>query len=144
MTMRRESIFVNKRILTTFMLILAGALVLTACGGSAGSASPTTGAASAQITLSTNPNPPAMGPVELVVDVKDVQGQPLDGAEVLVLASHTRMSGMNQQGLATAQGSGRYAITADLSGGMSGEWLITVQVRKDDLNLAQDFRIEVR
>jgi len=27
---------------------------------------------------------------------------------------------------------------------MSGEWLITVQVRKDDLNLAQDFRIEVK
>jgi len=133
---------VNKRILTTFMLILAGALVLTACGGSAGSASPTTGAASAQITLSTNPNPPAMGPVELIVDVKDARGQPLDGADVLLLASHTSMSGMDQQGSASAQGNGRYAITADLSR-MDGEWLITVQVRKDDLSLAEDFKIEV-
>ena len=53
------------------------------------------------------------------------------------------MSGMDQQGQATAQGNRRYAITADMSG-MGGEWLITAQVRKDDLNLAQDFRIEVK
>jgi len=129
--------------LSRLVAVLIAALALSACGGgSAGSTAPTS-AAGPQVTLTTNPNPPEMGPVELVIDVKDARGQPVNGANVLVLASHTDMSGMDQQGQATAQGNGRYAITADMSG-MGGEWLITVQVRKDDLNLAQDFRIEVK
>jgi len=137
--MPRESISVNKRILTTLMLCLAGALILSACSSS-GSAQPTP---SPQIILTTNPNPPMKGSVELIVDVKGAQGQPIDGADVRVLSSHTTMSGMDQQGQATAQGNGRYAITADMAG-MAGEWLITVQVRKGDLYLAQDFRIDVK
>jgi len=47
------------------------------------------------------------------------------------------------RGQAASQGNGQYTRAVELSG-MSGEWLITVQVRKDDLNLAQDFRIEVK
>jgi len=50
---------------------------------------------------------------------------------------------MDQRGQATAQENGRYTFTAEMSG-MSGEWLVTVQVRKDDLNIAQDFRVEVQ
>ena len=132
----------KQRILTTSILILIGVLALVACGGG-GASTPTPAATGAQITLITDPDPPVMGPVELIVEVKDAQGQPLDGANVLVLASHTDMSGMDQQGQATSQGNGRYAIMSEFSD-MSGEWLVTVQVRKDDLNLAQDFRIEVR
>lgn len=128
------------RVLTTLILILVSALALSACGGSGSSAQPTP---SPQIILTTNPNPPMKGSVVLIVDVKDAQGQPLDGADVRVLSSHTTMSGMDQQGQATAQGNGRYAITADMAG-MAGEWLVTVQVRKGTLNLAQDFRIEVK
>lgn len=49
---------------------------------------------------------------------------------------------MNVQSLAKPQGQGRYTLTADLSG-MSGQWLVTVQVSKGALNLAQDFKINV-
>ncbi len=128
-----------KRMWITAALLTIVATVLAACGGGASS----TPIAQPQILLTTNPNPPRMGRVEMIVDVKDTQGRPLDGAEVLVLTSHTTMSGMDQRGMATVQGNGRYAITADMSG-MSGEWLVTVQARKGDLNLAQDFRIEVK
>lgn len=119
-----------------FILIAIGALVLSACGAAA------TPAASAPITLTTLPNPPKRGPVELIVDVKDNQGQPLDDAQVLILASHTGMGGMSVQSVAKPQGKGRYALTADLSG-MSGQWLVTIQVSKGALNLAQDFKINV-
>ena len=130
----------QKSAITTLAVILIGVLALSACGGSAGSAAPTPGP---QIALTTNPDPPVMGKVELIIDVKDAQGRPLDGANVLVLASHASMSGMDQQRQAAAQGNGRYAITVEFKG-MSGEWLITVQVRKGDLYLAQDFRIDVK
>ena len=103
------------RNLTILIVALVTASVLAACNG----ASPTP-AAPSPITLTTQPDPPVMGPVELLIDVKDAQGQPLGRASVLVLVSHTSMSGM------------------------SGEWLVTVQVRKDDLNIAQDFRVEVQ
>jgi hypothetical protein len=50
---------------------------------------------------------------------------------------------MDPRGQAVAQGNGRYNLMVELSG-VSGEWLVTVQVRKDGLNIAQDFRIEVK
>jgi nitrogen fixation protein FixH len=116
--------------------MLIGVLTLSACGGVP------TPAASSQINLSTQPNPPVKGPVQLIVDITDTQGRPLDNAMVLVLASHATMGNMIQQGPAAAQGTGRYVFTADLSG-MNGQWLITVQVSKGTLNLAQDFKIDV-
>jgi hypothetical protein len=125
-----------KKTVATFIPILIGVFVLSACGAAA------TPATSSPITLTTAPNPPKRGPVELIVDVKDAQGQPLDDAQVLILASHTGMGGMNVQSPAKPQGQGRYTLTADLSG-MSGQWLVTVQVNKGALNLAQDFKINV-
>lgn len=119
-------------------IIAISAFVLSACGGNAAP----TPAASLPITLTTKPNPPERGPIELSVDVKDTQGQPLDDAQVLILASHTGMGGMNVQRPAKPQGKGRYTLTADLSG-MSGQGLVTVQVSKGALNLAQDFKINV-
>lgn len=122
----------------TFVLMLIGVLVVSACGG--GVATP---AAGAQVSVTTRPNPPVKGAVELIVEVKDAQGQPLNDANVLVLTSHTTMNGMNQQGMAKSQGNGRYAMMTDMSG-MNGQWLITVQVSKGSLNLAQDFKIDVQ
>lgn len=128
----------KRRTVYVFSLIVIGVLVLSACNG--GIATP---AASAQINVTTQPDPPVKGPVQVLVDVKDAQGQPLDDAAVLVLVSHTTMNGMNQQAPAKAQSNGRYAMLTDMSG-MNGQWLITVQVSKGSLNLAQDFKIDVQ
>jgi hypothetical protein len=127
----------KNRVITTVSLILIGFLTLNACGGTP------TPAAGVQINLTTKPNPPVKGPVQLFIDVKEVQGQPLNDANVLVLVSHATMSNMIQQGPARAQGNGRYVTQADMSG-MNGQWLITVQVSKGALNLAQDFKIDVQ
>lgn len=120
-------------------LLFGLSLGLAACGGAAQS-TPTP--APVQVTLTTNPNPPAMGSVEMVFTVLDPQGQPVENANVNVIASHTEMGGMNMQGPATHQGSGRYAITANYT--MSGKWLVTVEVKAEDLDYRQDIDLQVK
>ena len=89
------------------------------------------------ITLNTNPISPVVGNNEIILDIQDTNGQPLTGAKVEISADHTDMSGMIMNGLATEQGTGKYAITADFS--MSGTWKITVTVQKDNLDFKKDF-----
>jgi len=120
-----------------FILIVA--LALSACGGTSATAAPSNN----PITLTTNPNPPKSGDVEMIVQVKDTNGQPLDGVSVIVIGDHTEMKGMMMQGNATAQGNGRYAVKANFA--MSGKWKMTVQVNKPGLPaLAQEFNVEVK
>ena len=76
-------------------LVLVVALALSGCGGTA--ATPTSPSGN-QITLTTNPNPPKSGDVEVIVQVKDTNGQPLDGASVIVIGDHTEMKGMMTRG----------------------------------------------
>ena len=130
-----------RSVFATLTLLSLLSLVLTACGR-AGAPTPTPASPGAQISLTTNPSPPTSGEVELVVMVNDANGQPIPDAEVYVFADHTDMKGMNMNGKATAQGNGRYAITADFS--MSGQWKVTVQVRKTPLNVTQDFNLEFK
>ena len=137
-----------RSIFATLTLFGILSLVLAACGG-AGAPTPTPASPGAQISLTTNPNPPQIGNVELIVMVNDANGQPIADAEVYVFADHTDMQGMNMNGKATAQGNGRYAITADFS--MSGQWKVTLQVRgapppggKTPLNVTQDFDLELK
>jgi hypothetical protein len=122
-------------------LLIGLALVLAACGGAA-QATPTAIPAPVQIKLTTNPDPPAMGPIEMVFTVVDRQGQPVTGANVDVIADHTEIGGMTMHGVATHQGNGQYAITANYS--MSGKWLVTVQVKKDDLDYRQDIDLQIK
>ena len=122
-------------------LLLGLSLALAACGGASQPAATQT-PAPVQITLSTDPNPPSMGPVEIVFTVLDAQGQPVSSADVDVIASHTEMGGMTMHGKATDQGNGKYAITANYS--MSGKWLVTVQVKKEDLDFKQDIDLQVQ
>ena len=128
----------KKRLLVGFIM---GVLVLglAACGSQ-----PTSPSSNGEVTiaLETDPNPPTMGDVELIVQVTDAQGNPLEGARVDVGADHTDMTGMGMHGPASEQGDGRYAIKANFS--MTGNWKITVYVRQGDLDVKQDISIVVR
>jgi hypothetical protein len=59
-----------------------------------------------------------------------------------VSAEHPAMSGMGMSGLATEQGGGKYAIKANFSD--SGNWKITVFIRKDSLDVKQELPLEIK
>ncbi|MBE2199505.1 MAG: FixH family protein [Anaerolinea sp.] len=78
---------------------------------------------------------------ELCVSI--AHGRPVDDADVFMIADHTEMRGMTMTGPATAQGNGRYAITADFVHG--GTWRVTIQINQDGTNVAlEDFDLAVR
>jgi hypothetical protein len=123
------------------VLVVGMSIFLAACGGTT-TQTPTATAAPATITLNTNPNPPTAGDVELLFTVVDDQGQPVSGADFDVIADHTDMSGMTMHGKATDQGNGNYAIMTNFS--MTGNWMLTVQVRKEALDFKQDINLEIK
>jgi hypothetical protein len=125
------------------MFVLASVL-LSACGGASTPAASTDGASSQQVNIavSTNPSPAMMGDVELVLTITDANGSPIEGAKVDVSADHTDMSGMGMSGLATEQGDGKYSIKANFS--MSGNWKLTVYVRKDGLDYKEDIELKIQ
>ncbi len=128
----------------TWLLIVSTVLLLglAGCGGSDAG----TGAAPGgdlQLSLSTDPNPPAAGPVTLTVEVKDAKGQPVDGATVSVSAKHTGMSHGGIDGQLASRGSGRYQASGSFS--MAGTWRATVTVSKEGLSSkTQAFDLPVR
>jgi len=127
--------------LLTMALLTSFALVLAACGGG-NATTPTPASSDATISLTTNPETPQSGNVELIVQVNDAKGQPLPDADVYIFADHTEMKGMSMNGKATAQGGGRYATTANFS--MAGPWKVTVQVKKAPLDVVQEFKLELK
>jgi len=115
-------------------------VVLAACSGTSTSSAknePT-------ITVTTNPNPAVMGDVELIIEVKDAAGQPLDGARVSVVAGMSgHVMGDPLRGQATDQGNGRYSIKAPMS--MSGMWDVTVRVDKPGIeSFSTDLTVSVK
>lgn len=124
-----------------FIGLMMAALLSACVGGNSDSQAPAAAAAAA-IALDTLPNPPAQGDVELRFTVKDAQGNPVSGADFDVIADHTDMSGMTLHGKATDQGGGVYSILTNFS--MSGNWKLTVQVRKDGLDHKEDIPIIIR
>lgn len=125
------------------MFVLASVL-LSACGGASTPAASNDGASSQQVNIavSTNPSPAMMGDMELVLMITDGDGNPIEGATVDVSADHTDMTGMTMGGAATDQGGGKYAINANFS--MSGNWKLTVYVRKDGLDYKEDIDFKVQ
>ena len=123
------------------IFLLAGLTLLAACSGAA-APSPTPVQAGPKISLTTNPDPPRSGEVELMVTVNVASGQPSPDADVFVFADHTEMKGMSMNGRATAQGGGRYATTASF--GHSGKWKVTVQVKKAPLDVVEEFILELQ
>jgi hypothetical protein len=125
------------------MFVLA-AVVLAACGSSAQPAAPVESVSSNEVNIQveSNPSPAMMGDMELILVITDGNGNPIEGATVDVSADHTDMTGMGMSGLATEQGAGRYSINANFS--MSGNWKITVYVRKDGLDYKEDIEFTVQ
>ena len=80
--------------------------------------------------------------VEIILNVKDALGNPVSGASVSIYADHIDMSGMDMSGQATEQGNGRYAITANFS--MSGNWLLKVDVKTEDLAETQEIAFVIK
>ena len=129
----RKAIFIS-------MLVLLSVL-LAACGGGA---QPTDAnpAQPVNIVVSTNPNPAAVGDVEIVFTITCADGNPIEGAKVDVNAEHPAMAGMGMSGAAVEQGGGKYSIKANFSD--AGDWVLTVYVRKDGLDYSEkiDFSIQ--
>ena len=114
--------------LIVFLALLA--IVLTACGSLESSANQDT--AKIDVKIETKPDPAVVGDVELILTITDLDGKPIEDARVDVSVDHIDMSGMTMDGPASEQGDGKFAIKADFS--MSGNWEITVYVRKGDLD----------
>ena len=129
----RKSIFIS--ILVLVSVLLAG------CGSTATPVDTST-EKPVNIKMETNPTPAMMGDMEVIFTLTDASGNPIEGAKVDVSAEHTGMSGMDMSGLATEQGGGKYAINANFS--MSGDWKVTVYVRKDGLDYKEEIEFPVQ
>ncbi|MEW6086635.1 MAG: FixH family protein [Chloroflexota bacterium] len=126
---------------STFVVLAA---VLAACGSTSEPAAPVEAEPSSQVNINveTSPSPAMMGDMELIFTITDGDGNPIEGAKVDVSADHTDMMGMGMSGPATDQGGGRYSINANFS--MSGNWKITVYVRKDELDYKEDIEFKIQ
>lgn len=125
-----------------FISILVLVSVLLAGCGSAATPAATTAAKPVNIKMETNPNPAMNGDMEVIFTLTDASDNPIEGATVDVSAEHTGMSGMDMSGLATDQGGGKYAINANFS--MSGDWKMTVYVRKDGLDYKEEIEFPIQ
>jgi hypothetical protein len=117
--------------------------VLVGCGSGAGGTAGSDATEQLQISLITEPDPPRTGPVTLIVEVRDGQGGPVDGAQVSVEVDHVGMAHGGIKGQLAAQGSGQYRATGSLS--MPGIWRAVVQVdRPGKPTQTRTFDLQVR
>ena len=123
-------------------MLVGLSVLLAACGAGAAAPTEASSAQAVNIVLSTNPNPAAVGDVEITFTIKDADGNPIEGAKVDVSAEHPAMAGMGMSGLASEQGGGKYSITADFTD--AGDWVLTVYVRKDGLDYKEDIEFKVQ
>jgi hypothetical protein len=131
-----------RKLVLIYVLVLLSVL-LAACGsGSAATPAPQDSGKPVNIKVETNPNPPAIGDLELMLNITDANGNPIEGATVDVNAIHTDMSGMDMSGAATEQDAGNYAINANFS--MSGNWKLKVYVRKEGLDYSEELDLSVQ
>jgi len=131
----------RKLVLIPVFVLLS--VLLAACGaGSATTSAPESSGKPMNIEVETNPNPAAMGDIELVLNITDADGNPIEGATVDVTATHTDMTGMDMSGAATEQGAGKYAINANFS--MSGNWELKVYIRKEGLDYSEEIDLQVQ
>ena len=131
----------RKLVLIHVLVVLS--VLLAACrSGSAATPAPQDSGKPVNIKVDTSPNPAAMGDIELILNITDASGNPIEGATVDVTAIHTDMTGMDMSGAATEQGAGKYAINANFS--MSGNWKLKVYVRKEGLDYSEEVDLPVQ
>ena len=130
-----------RQILFIGLLLMMLSALLGACG-SAPTSAPEGSGKPVNIKVETNPNPAVMGDLELVLNITDESGNPIEGATVDVSATHIDMSGMDMSGAATEQGGGQYAINANF--GMSGNWELKVYVRKEGLDYSEEITLPIQ
>lgn len=129
----RKFIFIN-----LFVLL---SVALAACGSPSTAATQTTSSKPVNIVVSSSPSPATSGEIELTFTITDANGNPIEGAKVDISADHTDMTGMGMNGAATEQDSGKYSIKADFQ--HSGNWKLTVYVRKDDLDYKEEIEFKI-
>jgi len=117
------------------------AFLLVACSSGA-TPEDSASAKPVNIQVESDPNPAMMGDATLTMVITDENGDPIEGARVDVSMDHMDMTGMSMSGPATDQGEGKYAINANFS--MSGNWKMTVYVRKDSLDYKEDIGLTVQ
>jgi len=122
-------------------LIVALSVVLAACGSTATPAD-TSSSGQVNIKLETNPTPAVKGDIELIFTITDASGASIEGAKVDVNAEHPSMAGMGMSGQATEQGGGKYSIKANFSD--SGEWVLTIYVRKGELDYKEEIELPIQ
>jgi nitrogen fixation protein FixH len=125
-----------------FISLLVALSVLLAACGSVETPVDTTSSKQVNIKLETNPTPAVKGDVELIFTITDANGAPIEGAKVDVSAEHPAMAGMGMSGLATEQGGGKYSIKANFSD--SGDWVLTVYIRKEALDYKEEIELPIQ
>ena len=116
----------NRRL---FLSVSAASLLLfTACGQVPAPATATPNPDAPRIELSTNPTPLKKGDAEIIVLVKDKDGQPVDGAVVTVSFVMTTMNMGITSGKASGGNGGRYTIKTSFD--HTGTAKFTIQVDK--------------
>ncbi len=123
-------------------LLVSLSVLLAACGSAATTPAETTSSKQVNIKVETNPTPAMKGDMELMLTITDANGNPIEGAKVDVNAEHPAMAGMGMSGLATEQGGGKYSIKANFSD--SGDWKLTVYVRKGELDYKEEFELPIQ
>lgn len=89
----------------------------------------TTQAGDFQITIATEPDPPATGDNRLIVTLKDASGKPLERAQLTFVYDMPAMGAMPEMkggGDVKAETGGRYIVTYPLA--MNGDWYLTVGI----------------
>lgn len=131
----------NNKTLLSVLAIMAVSVAVLWWKSSALSSSESTGS-NGGIYLSTDPNPLRPGRATFMIDVKDKNGKPVDGATVSFDINMTAMNMGTQRGTATSQGNGRYSALGNMS--MRGPWRVTTSVRMPDGSTEKkDFSVNV-
>lgn len=116
--------------MTSFRMLLGMVLCLLMVSACGGATSPAIIPPEVDLSVRTEPEPPAVGATELIVTLKDAQGTPIDGA---VIQAH---GNMDHAGMAPVDGESReslkgvYRIPFEWT--MGGGWIVTITATLPD------------